>query len=101
MYDIDRSVYNGVMSDAYPYVRAERMTKHYTYPSNAEKKVSVEEAYKAAFHFLFDYWERDGRPDDSCAKLLSWMQPVKATGAPTDPAMWHDWITALQKSDED
>lgn len=72
------------------------MSKHYLYPQFAEEQISVREAYELAFRFLTAYWERDGSRQDSCEKLLSWMQPVGPTGAPMDPAMWHDWICAFK-----
>jgi hypothetical protein len=64
----------------------------------AETNLTVQDAYLALFKFLESFWIRDGRPDDSLAKLLSWAQPVAAAkGCPTDPAMWGDWLSAIQQ----
>jgi hypothetical protein len=75
------------------------MSEHHVFPAFAEEKVSVKDAYIAAFRFLTAYWERDGQPNDSVSRLLSWMQPVGSSGQPVDPAMWHDWIEAIKQEE--
>jgi hypothetical protein len=73
------------------------MSEHHVFPAFGEEKISVKDAYFAAFNFLTAYWERGGQPNDSVWRLLSWMQPVGSSGHPVDPAMWHDWIEAMKQ----
>ncbi len=70
------------------------------FPNGSENLLTAGQAFAAMFSFLEAFWERDGRPDDSMPKLLSWMQQgtVWANGGPTDPAMWSDWLDAIQRA---
>lgn len=55
-------------------------------------------AYKAMFHFLDKYHERGGRDDDEIAVLLSSMSmETFQDGGPADPAMWADWLDAIDE----
>jgi hypothetical protein len=64
-----------------------------------EKKLSVKQAYVAAFLFLRDFYIRDGKPDN-LSILISGMQLVR-TEKSWDPAMWSDWEKSVAKALED
>ena len=69
---------------------------HIVFPEGGEKELTVREAFGALAIFVEEYWIRDGRPDDTLLKLLSWVAPVHS-GAPADPAMWEYWIEAVER----
>jgi hypothetical protein len=74
------------------------MATHLKYPDCAEQQLSVGEAYSAMIDFLEAFWVRDGKPDDSLLRLLSFTnREVWADGTPADPAMWGDWLDAIQR----
>jgi hypothetical protein len=55
-------------------------------------------AYKAMFRFLENYYERGGRNDDEIAVLLSSMSmEIFQDGETADPAMWDDWLGAIEE----
>ena len=57
------------------------------------------QAYDAMCHFIEAHWERGLRASDDIAKLLSMIdRSVWADGGPGDPAMWEDWVEALDKA---
>lgn len=55
-------------------------------------------AYRAMFRFLENYWERGGRNDEDIAALLGSMNLDTFPGdEPADPAMWDDWLEAIDE----
>ena len=58
--------------------------------------ITAQHGFAALVHFLNAFWERDGKPDDSMMKLLSWVSPGWADGSPADPAMLSDWLEAIE-----
>ncbi|MFT3724064.1 MAG: hypothetical protein QM773_10790 [Hyphomonadaceae bacterium] len=69
------------------------------FPSDGERQLTTAHAFAAMASFLEAWWERGGRPDDSLVNLLSWIRPdVWADGAPNDPAMWADWLDAVERT---
>jgi hypothetical protein len=57
--------------------------------------VSVGDAYRAMFGFLEAYFERTRA--DEVAILLGSMN-LADDGKPMDPAMWQDWLIAVQNA---
>lgn len=53
------------------------------------------QAYKSMFEFLKSYYYVMGQPKE-IGSLLSDMQ-ILDHGGPADPAMWDDWMVAIQK----
>lgn len=53
--------------------------------------------------FLHDYWERGNRADEGIADLLSncavglWSGGTPDEPMTADPAMWHDWKSAVER----
>ena len=62
---------------------------------NERDVVSVGDAYRAMFVFLEAYFERTKA--DEVAILLGSMD-LAVDGKPMDPAMWQDWLMAVQKA---
>lgn len=58
--------------------------------------LTTDEAYQAMIAFLDAYWERGGRADDQIAMLLGAM--AGGQGRTADPAMWGDWIKAIEST---
>lgn len=67
------------------------------FPTRAQTAITTLDSFRAMVVFLEAFWERDGRPDDSLMKLLAWVSPVDDAYAPADPAMWQDWLEAIDK----
>ena len=62
------------------------------------EKLDAVLAYKAMFRFLDNYWERGNRNDDQIAVLLGSMSlETFSGGTPADPAMWDDWLKAIEE----
>ena len=57
--------------------------------------VSVGDAYRAMFGFLEAYFERTRA--DEVAVLLGSMN-MADDGKPMDPALWQDWLMAVQRA---
>jgi hypothetical protein len=57
--------------------------------------VSVRDAYRAMFRFLDVYYELT--KSDEVAGLLGGMN-LRDDGTSMDPAMWHEWLKAVQKA---
>ncbi|OYW43258.1 MAG: hypothetical protein B7Z38_02050 [Rhodobacterales bacterium 12-64-8] len=73
------------------------MSSDSEYPSSGKEAISIDHGFAALRHFLNAFWERDGKPYDSMVKLLSWIEPgIWADGSPLDPAMWEDWLKAIE-----
>lgn len=58
-------------------------------------RVTEEEAFKAMYAFLLEFYERTG--DNSIAALLGSLS-LLPDGKPADSALWSDWIKALEKA---
>lgn len=58
--------------------------------------VSLDTAYRAMFRFLDGYWVRGGKASDELAILLGAMD-VSTQGSTMDPAMWSDFLTAVDQ----
>lgn len=59
------------------------------------EKITMEEAFKAMFVFLDNYYDRSGGGE--LADVLSDIQILK-DGRPADPAQWNDWIIAVNSA---
>ena len=57
-------------------------------------KITLAEAYDAMRIFVETVWRRLDRPQEEIAFLLAGLKWVD--GAPVDPAMWQDWLAAVQ-----
>ena len=53
-------------------------------------------AFDAMRVFLEAYLERGGGVSDDLAVLLGGIQRVESDGMPADPAMWSDWMDAIE-----
>jgi len=73
-------------------------------PAADEPLLTLDEAYRAAFHFINQYYERE--PIVPFMLMLHSMTPCSQDGDPrqtSDPATWHDWmasVRAARQSDE-
>ena len=54
------------------------------------------QAFAAMFRFLHDYWERNRRPEELGGLLGSMNTDLAGDGKPADPAVWTDWLNAIQ-----
>jgi hypothetical protein len=66
-------------------------------PEDDEPSLTVDEAYRAAFHFINQYYERE--PIVPFALMLHSMTPGTPGGNPrqtSDPATWHDWLSSVR-----
>lgn len=61
------------------------------------RKISVDDAYRAMFRFLEGYIDRTKA--DEIAALLGSMA-LADDGVPMDPAMWNDWLAAVRTLSE-
>jgi hypothetical protein len=59
------------------------------------EELTLIQAYKAMLIFIEEYYYRGGEPDE-IGLLLGIMQLLD-DGKPADPAMWNDWITAVNQ----
>lgn len=77
------------------------MSSRSLYPSGGQDTISIEQGFAAMRHFLNAFWERGGKPDDSMPMLLSWIDAgMWADGSPADPAMWSDWLNAVEATQQ-
>jgi hypothetical protein len=60
-----------------------------------KKMLSPEQAFRAMFVFLNDYYERTGGASE-LASVLSDIQLIRTDGLPADPAAWDDWLAAVE-----
>jgi hypothetical protein len=61
--------------------------------------ITVREGFEAIGTFLEMTWQRRGMPAEEIAFIrggAGW-----ADGAPVDPAMWQDWLTAVDMNRRD
>jgi hypothetical protein len=61
-----------------------------------DKQLTLLEAYKAMIQFIKDYYYRKGKPDE-LGILLSDISLLN-DNTPMDPAMWQDWLDAIDKT---
>ena len=60
-----------------------------------EQLLTVDQAYLAAYQFLRQFYERDGRKPESMFLLLSWME-LEHPRMSSDPAQWDDWVKSVE-----
>jgi hypothetical protein len=58
-----------------------------------EKRLTVDEAYRAMFAFLDEYYARTR--SDEVGGLLGSMAINTSDGQPMDLGMWEDWVAAV------
>jgi hypothetical protein len=68
-----------------------------TEPRNEDPLLTLDQAYRAAYYFIRQYYERDALKPESMFFLLVWMQ-LDAPRSSSDPAQWHDWLRSVEKS---
>jgi hypothetical protein len=61
--------------------------------------LTLAEAYDATRIFLATVWRRLDKPQEEIAFLLAGLK--WADGTPVDPAMWQDWLAAVQSVKEE
>jgi hypothetical protein len=61
-----------------------------------ESLLTPNEAFDVARVFIENYWRLRGGTADEVGDLLSFMDRL-ADGKPADPAMWSDWLEAVEK----
>ena len=62
-----------------------------------EPLLTLDEAYRATFHFIHQYYKRE--PIDPFLLMLVSMTPWTPGGdarQTDDPATWHDWLASVQ-----
>ena len=59
-----------------------------------KKVLSPEQAFRAMFFFLKEYYDRTGGTSELSA-VLSDIQLNRADSLPADPAAWDDWLAAI------
>jgi hypothetical protein len=62
--------------------------------ADGENFLSLDDAYVAAWFFIRQFYERDGRKPESMFLLLNWMR-LDAERATADPAQWSDWMASV------
>lgn len=55
-----------------------------------EPKLTIEQAYEAAFRFVWQYYQREVS-SESLALMLVAMEPLSDHAKTNDPASWPDW----------
>jgi hypothetical protein len=66
--------------------------------TTANSQLDVSTGFDAMLLFLEAYWERGGRASDDLAVLLGGLQRLESDGRPLDPAMWSDWLEAVDRA---
>jgi hypothetical protein len=65
--------------------------------SNApHTKLDTDTAFEAMRIFLEAYWQRGGCSSEEIASLLGGLNRAERGQMPLDPAMWSDWLQAVQ-----
>jgi hypothetical protein len=83
-----------VRASELPASQADEQTAAMTDPE--EQMLTLDEAYRAAFHFINQYYQRE--PIVPFMLSLSSMTPWAETGNPRqtdDPATWNDWLLSV------
>jgi len=65
-----------------------------TEPADDEPMLTVDQGYLAAYYFIRQFYERDGRKPESMFSLLSWME-LDGPRLSSDPAQWFDWMNSV------
>jgi hypothetical protein len=66
-------------------------------PTTDEPLLTFDQAYLAAYYFIRQFYERDGRRPESMYFLLNWMR-LQGPRMSSDPAQWHDWVTSTARA---
>ena len=64
-----------------------------------KRLLSSEQAFRAMFIFLYEYYERSGRSGE-LVDVLGDIQVNATDGMPADPAAWDDWLAAINEATE-
>ena len=64
-----------------------------------KKTLTPEQAFRAMFIFLSEYYERTQRQAE-LGSVLSDIQTSRTDGLPADPAAWDDWLAAIKSMRE-
>jgi hypothetical protein len=59
--------------------------------------LTIEQAYEAAFRFVWQYYEREPS-SESLALMLVAMQPASDSAKTNDPASWSDWERCVDET---
>ena len=63
----------------------------------AESPLTPDQAYEAAYRFVFQYRERERQPGpESLDLMLTHMEPVNDDAHTNDPAAWDDWRKCVE-----
>jgi hypothetical protein len=65
----------------------------------AEPTLTLDQGYLAAYYFIRQFYERDGRKPESMFFLLAWMQ-LAGPRMSSDPAQWFDWTASVAEAME-
>jgi hypothetical protein len=67
--------------------------------TKAEPSLTLDQGYAAAYYFIRQFYERDGRKPESMFFLLCWME-LEGPRQTSDPAFWNDWLSSVAKAIE-
>ncbi|MFC7378340.1 hypothetical protein [Brevundimonas sp. GCM10030266] len=67
------------------------------WPVQRDELISVETAFDALHAFVSAYVARGGHTEDALLNLQFWTSRENSQ-PPVDPAMWLDWLTALDQA---
>ncbi|NYG05573.1 hypothetical protein BJ986_000060 [Phycicoccus badiiscoriae] len=59
-----------------------------------DRRLTVDEAYEAAYRFVWQYAEREPTSDALQLMLVS-MEPTDDAYRTSDPASWEDWLNCV------
>ena len=66
-------------------------------PDNTDRSVTAEQAYEAAYRFVWQYYQRE--PESvGLGLLVVAMQPVTDHHKTNDPASWEDWLHCVEQT---
>jgi hypothetical protein len=64
-----------------------------------DESITVGRAFDAMRRFLEGYWERGGKKSDDLAVLLGSLNRDEGSRSlPLDPALWSDWLDAIEEA---
>jgi hypothetical protein len=66
-------------------------------PEPNEQLLTVDQAYLAAYQFIRQFYERDGRKPKTMFLLMSWME-MEHPRQSDDPAQWSDWMKSVDRA---
>ena len=67
------------------------------YPARSTELITVEHAFFAMEQFLKEFWKRDPQDEDAFIRALSFIDMSDPHYRPHDPAMWFDWLNAIDE----